>query len=317
MAKTGITGSYWEIWGVHPDGTDLTQLTHANKTVTDWLDYSPDGSRLLFVGGPYPNSVGIATLPAEGDQNATAQPIPGAGNLDDAYFAATWSPDGTRIAYIGPDGNKTGIFTIPAIGGTPVEVNPPTDQQEPIGPVVWQPLPCSSGAAGCPGKPTAAIMHMRSDTDPTTVSFDGSASKASSSSANITSYHWDFGDGSPPQDGVSVTHTFSDTGAHTVTLTVSDSAGRSDTATEQLAGCQPEAVVGALHAQGCLFDDSDRWLAVGALSINGLQLAPVGRVSASLYRVRCASRSTARSRSRPAVGLCGKGRRSAGRRRTR
>ena len=93
-----------------------------------------------------------------------------------------------------------------------------------------------------------------------------------------------FGDGSPPQDGVSVTHTFSDTGAHTVTLTVSDSAGRSDTATEQLAGCQPEAVVGALHAQGCLFDDSDRWLAVGSLSINGLQLAPVGRVSASLYK---------------------------------
>ena len=65
---------------------------------------------------------------------------------------------------------------------------------------------------------------------------------------------------------------------------MSDSAGRSDTATEQLAGCQPEAVVGALHAQGCLFDDSDRWLAVGALSINGLQLAPVGRVSASLYK---------------------------------
>ena len=183
-----------------------------------------------------------------------------------------------------PDGNKTGIFTIPAIGGTPVEVNPPTDQQEPIGPVVLAAAAVLVGRGGLPGKPTAAIMHMRSDTDPTTVSFDGSASKASSSSANITSYHWDFGDGSPPQDGVSVTHTFSDTGAHTVTLTVSDSAGRSDTATEQLAGCQPEAVVGALHAQGCLFDDSDRWLAVGALSINGLQLAPVGRVSASLYK---------------------------------
>ena len=58
------------------------------------------------------------------------------------------------------------------------------------------------------------------------------------SSASITSYQWDFGDGTPPQDGVSVTHTFSDTGAHTVTLTVSDSAGRSDTATEHLGGCR-------------------------------------------------------------------------------
>ena len=43
---------------------------------------------------------------------------------------------------------------------------------------------------GCPGKPNAAITDTRSDTDPTTVSFDGSASKASSSSASITSYQW-------------------------------------------------------------------------------------------------------------------------------
>jgi PKD repeat protein len=57
-------------------------------------------------------------------------------------------------------------------------------------------------------------------------SFSGSSSYDSDGS--ISSYHWDFGDGSTAS-GESVTYTYADTGKYTVTLTVVDNDGASDT----------------------------------------------------------------------------------------
>jgi PKD repeat protein len=61
------------------------------------------------------------------------------------------------------------------------------------------------------------------------VKFDGSAS--SDPDGSIVSYSWNFGDGSSPATGASVSHKCSKKGTYTVTLTITDSAGISSSTT--------------------------------------------------------------------------------------
>jgi len=50
----------------------------------------------------------------------------------------------------------------------------------------------------------------------------------------LISYEWDFGDGSPPVTGFNAAHVFEEPGTYTVTLTVRDTIGFSDTDTQQI-----------------------------------------------------------------------------------
>ena len=76
-------------------------------------------------------------------------------------------------------------------------------------------------------KPTAKFSGSpTSGCEPLTVKFDGS-----SSTGEITSYSWDFGDGSPAGSGKTVSHTYSKCGDYTVKLAVTGSCG-SDTETK-------------------------------------------------------------------------------------
>ncbi len=52
--------------------------------------------------------------------------------------------------------------------------------------------------------------------------------------ATITSYRWDFGDGSPVESVPNPSHVYTAAGGYTVTLTVTDSNGQSDTATQDV-----------------------------------------------------------------------------------
>ena len=54
------------------------------------------------------------------------------------------------------------------------------------------------------------------------VKFDGSGS---SDNVGITSFAWDFGDGSPQVTGMTVSHVYTSAGIYIVTLTVNDAAG--------------------------------------------------------------------------------------------
>lgn len=64
------------------------------------------------------------------------------------------------------------------------------------------------------------------------VAFDASGSKDPDGS--IVKYAWEFGDGTPVADGVTVTHTFSTPGTYTVTLWVTDDADLVDTFTQTI-----------------------------------------------------------------------------------
>lgn len=78
--------------------------------------------------------------------------------------------------------------------------------------------------------PTATFTATPGAGLSTVVTFTAAASTAGSGS--IASYAWDWGDGSPAGSGVSPSHTYSAIGAYVVTLTVTNSGGSVDTATQ-------------------------------------------------------------------------------------
>jgi PKD repeat protein len=65
------------------------------------------------------------------------------------------------------------------------------------------------------------------------VTLNASASKAAAG-RSLTSFAWDFGDGSSPGMGMTTTHAFSAAGGYTVVLNVTDSTGRRGTASERV-----------------------------------------------------------------------------------
>jgi parallel beta-helix repeat protein len=84
--------------------------------------------------------------------------------------------------------------------------------------------------------PTARlVVTPASGTAPLDVSADGSTS--TDPDGDIASYRFDFGDGSPvvgPQSGATATHTYTAAGTYPVTITVTDGAGRTSEATQQV-----------------------------------------------------------------------------------
>lgn len=80
--------------------------------------------------------------------------------------------------------------------------------------------------------PTAVIdASPVSGVPPLEVNFD--ASESSDPDGNILEYTWDFGDGSTGA-GKTTTHTFQGEGNYTVTLTVKDDGGATDSTTKEI-----------------------------------------------------------------------------------
>lgn len=88
--------------------------------------------------------------------------------------------------------------------------------------------------------PTASFTASPTSGEaPLEVSFDASGS--SDSNGNITSYSWNFGDGSSGS-GKTTNHTFDSSGNYTVELTVTDNDGATDSAAKTLSVTSPPAV---------------------------------------------------------------------------
>lgn len=91
--------------------------------------------------------------------------------------------------------------------------------------------------------PTAAFSVSPAAPQPKQDVFFNASASAAASGHGITSYAWTFGDGHTAT-GVNVSHPYAAVGTYTVTLTVTDDAGKTNAATQQVTVAVPTPTVG-------------------------------------------------------------------------
>jgi TolB protein len=110
-----VVSNQAEIYVINPDGTGRVQLTHNNYEERG-PSWSPDGTQILFSAriGP-PNPMGDATFEicvmnadGSGFQQLTHNAVPD--------LTASWSPDGTQIAFHRPVSGQAQMFTMNSDG---------------------------------------------------------------------------------------------------------------------------------------------------------------------------------------------------------
>lgn len=90
-----------------------------------------------------------------------------------------------------------------------------------------------------PNAPPTAALSATVGSDGRTVSVDGSAS--TDNDGTISTYAWDWGDGTPAGSGVQSSHTFLSDGSYTITLSVVDDDGAAGSATKVVTVAAPAA----------------------------------------------------------------------------
>jgi PKD domain/Subtilase family len=114
-------------------------------------------------------------------------------------------------------------------------------------------------AAFTPLFPTAVITPPSSARPETSLSFSASRSSDPYPGGSVTSYSWNWGDGSSISSGVTPTHTYAVAGEYTVMLTVSDNYGLVSVPVTQLVKVIPQTV--KEHEEGAAAQSTDEELA--------------------------------------------------------
>ncbi len=136
---TNRSGNY-ELYKVHPDGTELTRITHTPRLWEDNPDWAPDGSLIAFdacTGATYPcggNNYEVFTMRPDGTgvTRLTFQ--------DGVDFHPAFAPDGTEIAFRSdraPNGTQLWKMNVDGSDPVPLTTQAFTGGTDPD----WQPLP--------------------------------------------------------------------------------------------------------------------------------------------------------------------------------
>ena len=99
----GIGGARFEVFAMHPDGTEVRQLTDDARYNSWWARPSPDRTRILFYRTPAgvpPTTYGRAELWMMSADGSNAHVVLPQGTNGWTFQAhGEWSPDGTRIVF--------------------------------------------------------------------------------------------------------------------------------------------------------------------------------------------------------------------------
>lgn len=180
-------------------GTSCLALDGDNtyKLGLDWHDADGIGPPRADAGGPYEVQAG-RTLQVDGSYSRTQS---GAALSYHWDFGDGGSADGVRASHVyASSGDYTITLTIQGGGETDTDV--------------------TTAHVVPPSAPIARMFAPASAYVGIAANFDGSASYDPTRDA--LTYFWNFGDGTPPAQGIRVSHVFGTAGTYDVTLTVDD-----------------------------------------------------------------------------------------------
>lgn len=222
----GSIASYmWDLG----DGTTsgLKDLTHTYTTegvynvvltVTDNLGKTDTDTVVITVGDPnQPPTVDAAADKTSGPAPLTVNFTSSAADPDGTVASIEWDFDDGNTSTLA---DPTNTYATP---GTYVATVTVTDD---LGAITSDSVTVQVNANQAPT--AVATSDAASGKVPLTVNFDGSTSSDPDNA--IAAYDWDFGGGNTAS-GATVQHTFNTLGSHTVTLTVTDVLGATDSAT--------------------------------------------------------------------------------------
>ena len=270
-----------ELYVMNADGSNAVRLTYnagVDPSFSD-PDWAPDGSRIAFTCQVESGNRDICRINADGTGlvRLTTDPT--------TDFAAAWSPDGRRIAFV--SGSQLKLMNADGSGATQVATSywlPRAPDWSPDGSrLVFQGT--AQGGTGCPadgiGCPDDIVIMNVDGTAPQvyyngwapawapttpslpadqppvarftywcsglTCQFDASAS--TDDRRTLAALSWTFGDGT---SGASESrHTYAAAGTYTVTLTVTDGAGQSASTSQAVTVTAPDLPPFASFGWGC------------------------------------------------------------------
>jgi PKD repeat protein len=181
----------------------------ASPDANSGMDWSPDGSKILFTGQ---NSSGIWEVNADGTGLTRLQTCP--------CWDPVFSPDGTEYAYVNNSSAPAVIDVAPVGGGT-------------IRAIYGNPAISGLRWAIAPNQPPTASFTVTPSTGTRRATFAVNGTASSDPDDGIASYLWSFGDGATAT-GATAAHKYSKAGTFTITLTVTDHGGATDSTTHQV-----------------------------------------------------------------------------------
>ena len=246
IAYTSVRSDQTKVVNSRLDGSgELNTSSDTDENITP--AWSPDARHIAFVAAGCDGSCSIEVADANGANRDT---VASGSELSDP----AWSPDGTRLSWVDNSGTMPKIVLASTAGAVQRTVT--LDGFIGVRQPTWSPdgrwiaflgetVPC--GESPCiteavyripvqapPEAPPTAVLSVTPAVgfSPLSVTADVSGS-TDPDDTPIETYMLDWGDGSAP--GTQTDHRYTTPGVYTVTLTVTDTGGRSSTATQTVA----------------------------------------------------------------------------------
>jgi Tol biopolymer transport system component len=111
------------IYVIQVDGTGERRVTHGSVPGFESMEWSPDGTRILYAAGPNASGQVLWTVGLDGEPERVVVDTPGRSD-----FAPTWSPDGLSIAWLSQaPGGVTRVRVARADGSNADDITEPGD----------------------------------------------------------------------------------------------------------------------------------------------------------------------------------------------